>query len=440
MIKTGNTDYKEKIIDSFKVLELNLNDSDTINAIRGKAIKAFHEKGFPTRKDEEWKYTNIHPHLKDEYEPRINPHFVELTEEELLEASLGGIKSNFLVFINGYYAEQYSSIIDEKIKFSSLNDSLSHIEKGIRDSLDNVINRDNDPFVHLNTAFMQDGAVLEIPDNTVLEHPVLLVYIEKETDGHYLDQPRNILKVGKNCQVKLITNFINFSGENKNLSNILTQVTVGQNSQVELYTMQHTLQNGLQLNFVEATVERDSKFSSFCFTSSGDLVRNVLNIVLNGENSEGHMYGLYQLDGKEHCDNRTFVDHAVPNCYSNELYKGILYDSSTGVFNGKIMVRPDAQKTNAFQHNANLLLSNNASFNTKPQLEIFADDVKCSHGATSGQMDEEALFYLRSRGLGKEDAKALLTYAFANEVIDHVTIPEIKEYLVKRTQGKLMIH
>ena len=164
------------------------------------------------------------------------------------------------------------------------------------------------------------------------------------------------------------------------------------------------------------------------------------NIILRGEHSEGHMYGLYSLDGNDHCDNRTVIDHAVPNCFSNELYKGILDENSVGVFNGKIMVRPGAQKTNAYQHNPNIILSRGATLHAKPQLEIFADDVKCTHGATSGQLDEEHLFYLRSRGLDAANAKALLTYAFAYEVVEKVKIPALREFLEKRIQGKLLIH
>jgi Fe-S cluster assembly protein SufD len=193
------------------------------------------------------------------------------------------------------------------------------------------------------------------------------------------------------------------------------------------------------INYMEVYQERASRFDGFTLTTSCTLARNNLNVILNGEGSEAHLYGLYEIDGQEHVDNRTIMDHAVPNCFSNELYKGILRDKAEGVFNGKIIVRPDAQKTNAFQHNANLILSEDAAINAKPQLEIFADDVKCSHGATSGQLDEEHMFYLRQRGLGKEDAKALLTYAFASEIVEKITVPELSDYMDQELRGRLLM-
>lgn len=441
-MKTSTQTYRDKLIDCFKVLELGMNGEQNGELHQGRinSLKQFREVGFPTRKHEEWKYTNIHPYLKNEFEPRPHPSEVEITPEELHRAYIPGLKANKLVFINGFFSEAHSEIIDKgQFEFHPLAQYKKAKDDEVKASADRMINRNEDPFPYLNTAFMQDGAVIKVPANKTVGHPVYIIHFQKETNGHYMDVVRNIISVGKSATVKFISNFIDLSGDNQQMSNAFTQFTAGDNSKVEWYYLQNDLGRSIQMNTLEAVTGRDSHFTTYVMTTTGELVRNNIDMVLDGENCEGHMYGLYELEGDEHVDNRTFVDHAHPNCFSNELYKGILDEKSHGVFNGKIMVRQDAQKTNAFQHNPNILLSDTATINTKPQLEIFADDVKCSHGATVGQLDKDILFYLRSRGLGKEDAKRFLVYAFAGEVITSITIPELKDHMLRLLMGRLMM-
>lgn len=434
------TDYSTQLADHFKVFEVSQEEPKTIADARQRAMQAFQEMGFPTRKHEEWKYTNIGKYLRNGFEPRINREAADIDSAELEKATVPGLEANRIVFVNGCFAPEHSTILDKELTFRSMADVESKEHPVVVQAMDDVMNAEKDPFISLNQAFWLDGALIEVPDNTELAHPIHLIYLEKPSDQNSLDSVFNVLSVGKNTKVQVIQHYLNEAPSEANLANHFTKVYVDVNSITEWYSLQNHMGEGLHLSNFEVDVQRDSRFSTYAITSSGTLIRNTSNIRLLGENSESRMYGLYQLDGTEHVDNRTLVDHVVPHCFSDELYKGILDDKSNAVFNGKIIVRPDAQKTNAFQHNPNIVLSDDASVYSKPQLEIFADDVKCSHGATTGQLDEEALFYLRQRGLGQEDARALLIYAFANDIIHKINVEPLRDYLAKLIQGKLMIH
>lgn len=434
------TDYTTQLADHFKVFEVSREEPRVLTQARQKAMQSFQRSGFPTRKHEEWKYTNINKYLHCGFEPGINRQVREITASEFSKASIPDLEANRIVFINGCYSPDHSRVLDKELIFRSLADVEAKSQPTVTKAVAEVLNAEQDPFISLNQAFWLDGALIEVPDNTKLAHPIHLIYFEKSSDNNSLDSVFNVLSVGKNTKVQVIQQYLNEAPSEANLANHFTKVYVDANSITEWYSLQNHMGEGLHLSNFEVDVAQDSRFSTYAITSSGTLVRNTSNIRLLGQNSESRMYGLYQLDGKEHVDNRTLVDHAVPHCFSDELYKGILHDESTAVFNGKIIVRPDAQKTNAFQSNPNIVLSDDASIYSKPQLEIFADDVKCSHGATTGQLDEEALFYLRQRGLGQEDARALLIYAFANDIIQKINVEPLREYLAKLIQGKLMIH
>jgi Fe-S cluster assembly protein SufD len=245
--------------------------------------------------------------------------------------------------------------------------------------------------------------------------------------------------VGDNAFARVILHQIHQDATAENMTNFVTAITIGDNSSVEVYFVQNLKSASIQLNHTEAVIGASSTLTTHTVNWGSRLTRNSLNIRLDGEGSEAHLYGLYNLNAHHHLDNRTVVDHAVPNCMSNERYKGILDDHATSVFNGKIIVRPDAQKTNAFQSNPNILLSNDATINSKPQLEIFADDVKCTHGATVGHLDEDAMFYLRSRGLGHNDARHLLIQAFAEEVIAKISIEPLRLFLSNQLHAELQI-
>ena len=292
-------------------------------------------------------------------------------------------------------------------------------------------------FIALNTAFSYDGAFIHIPGNTVVEQPIHLLYVSDARNAASVAYPRNLVVAEKSSQVKIVESFHCMQSGNHNFTNSVTEIVVKENAIVEFNKIQNETAEAFHINHTEAYLAKNSTFNINTITLGGEIVRNNLHIVLNDENGTAHLYGLYLLNGNQLVDNHTLVDHAKPNCYSNELYKGIIDDKAHGVFNGKIFVRQDAQKTNAYQSNKNILLSNDASMHAKPQLEIFADDVKCSHGATTGQIDEEALFYLRSRGIGEQNARALLNTAFAADVINNITIEALKNNLITFLSSKL---
>ena len=284
-----------------------------------------------------------------------------------------------------------------------------------------------------------DGAFIFIPEKTVIPQAIHILYLTDSVDGNVITFPRNLTIASQFSQVLIVESYHSISNQ-ISFTNAVTEIIAEENANVDYYKIQDENNASFQINNTQIKQERNSNVSSNTITLDGALVRNNLNYLINGEGCETHLFGLYLLNGKQHVDNHTLVDHAVPHCLSNELYKGIMKDQSSGVFNGRIMVRKDAQKTNAFQSNKNILLSDNAHVTTKPQLEIFADDVKCSHGATTGQLDQEALFYLRSRGIAKDKAMALLVHAFASDVIDKVKIDKLKINLLHLISERLNHH
>ena len=280
----------------------------------------------------------------------------------------------------------------------------------------------------LNTAFAKDGAFIRVPANTVVNKPIEIVFFTTGAGSEVMTQPRNLIIVGENAQVQIIERHRSLT-ENAVLTNVVTEMAVAESAIVHYYKVQNDNQAASLIDTTVVNQAGKSNVTVGTFSFGGKLVRNNLSFLLNGEYSETHMDGITIIGEGQHVDHHTLVDHKMPNCYSRELYKGIYDDNAHGVFNGKVIVRQDAQKTNAFQQNNNVLLTDKASVDTKPQLEIFADDVKCSHGCTVGQLDEEALFYLRSRGIPEREAKALLMYAFSADALNYVHIPELKSRL-----------
>jgi Fe-S cluster assembly protein SufD len=291
-------------------------------------------------------------------------------------------------------------------------------------------------FTALNTAFAHDGVVIQVPANATVELPTILRFVSDARQVNVASQPRNLFIVNKNAEVKVAESFRTL-GDQASFTNVVTEIVVAEDARMEYYKIQNESDMAYHIGTTQVYQKDRSHFYSATVTLDGGFIRNNLNIALDGSNCEAHMYGLYFPNGRQHIDNHTLVDHRKPNSHSNELYKGILEDRSTGVFNGKIFVRQDAQKTNAYQSCKNVVLSNDATMNTKPQLEIFADDVKCSHGTTTGKLNEEALFYLRSRGIPKVEAQSLLMYAFAEDVIKKIKIDTLREQLERRIQAKL---
>jgi Fe-S cluster assembly protein SufD len=274
----------------------------------------------------------------------------------------------------------------------------------------------------LNTAFFRDGAFIEIPDGLVLERPIYLLFISTAAGEPSIIQPRNLILAGRESQATIIECYIGASGSY--FTNSMTELAAGENSFIDSYKI--TAEGGFHIGRLQVDQQRDSSFSSNSISLGGPLVRNDLVVALNGEGAQCSLDGLYFAAGREHVDNHTVIDHAKAHCSSREMYKGVLAGKSSAVFNGSIVVRKDAQKTDAKQSNRNLLLSEDAVVNSKPELEIYADDVRCTHGTTIGQIEHDALFYLRSRGIGEEEARDLLTYAFATEILDRIKVAPIR--------------
>ena len=431
-----NTQSKNWYISNFKRIEESLNgESKTpFHELRKKAIEIFGEIDFPSVKNEEWKYTNIAPILKFNFS-NVKP--VKLNTEDIEPFLIPGLKPSIIVLVNGSYVPGLSKIHKhpEGVIIESFSNVLKNDPGIILEHFGKYAKLDNG-FIALNTAFAGDGVVIKIPDNTVIKDYIHIINLTGSKNENVLSQPRNLIVTGKNSQVKIIESYHSLPG-NENLTNVVNEVIAGENSDVEIYRLQHENTGSFHVNHTQAYQQKNSVFTHYSITLGGNIVRNDTNTLLDAENCTGNLFGLYLTEGSQHVDNHTMIDHAKPHCQSNEKYKGVLDGSSRGVFNGKVFVREDAQKTNAYQSNKAILLTGTAVVDTKPQLEIYADDVKCSHGAAIGQLDDEAVFYLRSRGIGKELAKTVLIRAFANDIFETLTSEELHEHLNHLVYAKL---
>ncbi len=436
---TESTDLRSKFAAEFEVIESGMNGGSKshIHSIRRAAIEQFTVLGFPTIRNEEWKYTNVQSLVNRNYVLSFR-HEAVLDRAAIEPFLLDSLNAYVLVFVNGFFCETLSSLpaVQGKIVVGSLAASQQAYGMVIREHFAQHADYSSDAFTALNTAFAHDGAFVWVPDGQVLDRPVHIVSVADARSSDVFAQPRHLIVLGKNSQARFVETS-GTVGEHMGFQNGATEIYVGEDAVAEYYRVQDSGGQSALVNTLNVHQEQSSTFTTVTATLDGLFVRNNVNILLNGERAEAHLNGLYLPTASQHVDNHTLVDHAKPNCNSNELYKGVLDGNATGVFNGKVLVRPDAQKTNAFQSNRNVLLSETASINSKPQLEIFADDVKCSHGATIGQLDEEALFYLRARGLGEDRAKALLLYAFASDVLDTIALAPLREHLEIRVAQRL---
>ena len=424
---------KEDILDNISAQWIEAKGKFSAESLphREQAFETFQRQGFPSNKNEEYKYTPITKALEKEFSfKEINQSASIPTLEEVKEHFVPGLEGNILVFVNGRYSKDYSAIksSSDLLEVHSLKQAYQEAFHELTPGNKPAASIDQDPFKQLNNAFAEEGVFVKIPDGKVLDQPLVIYFISDTRNGKSIQQVQNFIVIGKNSQADIIE-YHKGTGDNASFVNTSTEIFVHENAVGSYCKVENEGEKSIHAD--NTTVHQDAKsvFTALSVNVEGGMIRNNLNITLNDEYCEANMFGLYLLRKRQHVDNHTTVDHKKPNCLSNELYKGIMDDNATGVFNGKIYVRPDAQKTNAFQSNKNILLSDDATINTKPQLEIWADDVKCSHGATTGQLDEEQLFYLRARGLGKETAKAMLLYAFAIDVLDKVKQPALKEYL-----------
>ena len=433
----NNTDLKTQLIADFKTAEGRMNGEakSAVHQIRRRALERFDKLGFPTIRHEEWKYSNVKNLVNQAFDFNA---VTDFSAQDLEEMPIPNLEGNILYFINGIYHAELSTIVSPKSVLQIL--TFAEATKTQPELVEQYFNKYSDyqdnAFTALNTAFAKNGIFVHVPDNTVVEQPIILRFISDARTLNVASQPRNLIVVGKRSEVQIAEAYRSL-GENASFTNAVTEFVIGEEANVHYYKVQNESDKSYHIGTTSVLQSNKSVFTANTVTANGGFVRNNLNIKIDGEYAEANMFGLYIPNGKQHIDNHTVVDHAKPNSNSNELYKGILKGKSTGVFNGKIFVRQDAQKTNAFQSCKNVLLSEEASMNTKPQLEIWADDVKCSHGTTTGQLNDDALFYMQARGISKDSARALLTLAFAQDVIDKFEIVAIKEYLQALIEEKI---
>jgi len=434
VITKNKIEVSDWYLKNFEILEEHNNGSipDFVKSLRKDSIQKLIDVGFPTQKVEDWKYTNVLPIVEKNFkisnlteswkDKSVVTKAKELIDKDLILADLS---SNQIVFIDGHFVEELTRVqnIDE-IKILNLKKAFHQNSEKVFEYF-NKYNQIENGFNALNNIFFNDGVFILIKDNLVEDEPIVVIYIQSDKEEQLIN-PRNLFLIGKNSKVRIIESYLSLDGA-KSFTNTISEIFVAENSFLEHYKLQNESLNGFHIGKIQTHLERNSNFTSHNLSFGSAIGRNDINIILDGEGAEAHMYGLYFVKDKQHIDNHTLVDHAKPHCLSNEFYKGILAENSRGVFNGKIIVRKGAQKTNAYQSNKNLLLSGNAKIDTKPQLEIFADDVRCTHGATVGQVDDDSLFYLRARGIDEKNARTLLVNAFANDVLSNMTFEPLRD-------------
>ncbi|MEX2401366.1 MAG: Fe-S cluster assembly protein SufD [Rhodothermales bacterium] len=414
-----------------------LNGTNTkLRTLRTKAIEQFEKMGFPARKDEAWKYTNIGDVLTHDFQVRALPPFMEIDAVDLEPFAIPGLDAHLVVLVNGRFSQRLSNLGD--VPDGVIIESLESAGETHGDLLETYFGRyahyDEEVFTALNTAFTVDGLFLYVPKGHALEKPVHVINVQKVDEDLFL-QPRNLFVFEENAQAKIVETSVLLGG-GRTFTNAVSEVHVGERAVVDYYLLQDQGDEASLVTNTNVYQKGSSVFTAATVTLSGDVIRNNMNVLPDAAHCETHLYGLFLSSGTTHVDNHTHVDHAKPDCESNELYKGVLDDQSTGVFNGKVFVRQDAQRINAFQENKSILLTKEATMNSKPELEIYADDVKCSHGATTGQLDREALFYLRSRGLPANVARGMLLHAFAGDVIEKVRVEPLRRLLDKRVSNR----
>lgn len=433
-------DLKENLVSRHLVFNEKNPKNKFVDELRHEAIEIFDKTGFPTKKNEEWKYTNLAPLLKADYKLFPETEEISIGYQDVRKYFIHDMDSYNIVFVNGVYSSYLSDTTHEEADICVLSSAMNKmVHQPVIENYYGKIAPKNDSMVSLNTAFFKDGAFIYVPDKVILSKPIQIIFFSTAQESEVMYHPRNLIVLGNNSQAHIIERHQTLN-DKANLTNSVTEIHVGNNSELDYYKIQNDSTDASLIDNTFISQERDSRTNFSTFSFGGKLTRNNLNFVQNGENSNSMLNGITIIGGTQHVDHHTKVEHKFPHCESHELYKGIYDESSHGVFNGKVFVHPEAQKLNAFQQNNNVLLTDKAEIDTKPQLEIFADDVKCSHGCTVGQLDDSALFYMQQRGIPKKEAKALLLYAFAAEVLEHVQIPQIKQRITKLIAQKLGVN
>src|SRR6478672_3455786 len=407
-----------------------------LQTLRQKAFHSFNEKGIPLGRNEEWKYTRISNLFNKQYTFPLQ--LTSISELDLKQVRLPGYeKANELVFVNGLYSEGLSTIRSEALKVQPLEiAALGEFSNIVSEHLGHSSDYLKDGINALNTSFVHGGVFIYVNKGKTLQHPIYLYNITDARSANIFSQPRSLVYLSENANAQIVETFSTL-GAGESFTNGVMEIVVEQDAMLEHYKIQNDAAHANQVSTTHIRQIGKSYVHTVTISLNGGIVRNNLNVVLEAEHCETHLYGLYFIGGDTHVDNHTLVDNVTPHSFSNEFYKGIIDDNATGIFNGKIMVQRLAQKTNAYQSNKNILLSDSASVNTKPQLEIFADDVKCSHGCTVGRLNDEGLFYLQSRGIPSKIARSLLLHAFAIDVLEHIRPEPIREYVDKLISKRL---
>ncbi|WP_350284194.1 Fe-S cluster assembly protein SufD [uncultured Croceitalea sp.] len=432
-------DLKEKLLSSFLAFEDTVDLDNPVHEVRSKAIKNFEEKGFPTKKQEAWKYTSLNTLQKVDFS--IFPKEENtLDYKDIKKYFLHEIDTYKIVFIDGVYSSYLSETTHDGVDVCLMSSAFNKpMYRQVIEAYFNKVASQDESLTSLNTAFSKEGAYIYIPKNKAPRKPIQIVHFATGNEASLMLQPRNLVIVEENAEVQIIERHQSLT-ENEVFTNCVTEIFAAKSARVDYYKVQNDRETASLIDNTYIDQKRSSNVSVHTFSFGGKLTRNNLNYYQDGEHIDSTLKGVTILGEKQHVDHHTLVHHQQPNCESHQDYKGIFGEKSTGVFNGKIIVDKIAQKTNAFQQNNNILISDKATINTKPQLEIFADDVKCSHGCTIGQLDADALFYLQSRGIPKKEATALLMYAFSNNVLDSVRIPELKVRINKIIANKLGVN
>ncbi|HEX5151014.1 MAG TPA: Fe-S cluster assembly protein SufD [Parafilimonas sp.] len=426
----------ETIQDKYKELNT-IAGNGLLGSMREKAFEHYNKLGIPTSRNEEWKYTRLTSLVNKNF--TLQTTTVLPSDEVLNNIRLQSDNAAELYFINGVFVKEISSFDNDTLVVLPLNEAAdSEYKRYLQQHLNQSSKYMRDGMNALNAAFTANGLFILARKNRTIDNPIFVYHLTDTNNDNVFVQPRSLFVVEENAQVQLVELYKN-NGLHESFTNEVIEIAVQQNARLEYYKVQDENENCHHVGTTH--IQQVGKCFTHCVTVTlnGGTIRNNINMILEAANNEGHLYGLYMVDGKTHVDNHSIVDNVMPNCFSNEFYKGILDGNATGVFNGKIFVRQNAQKTNAYQSNKNVLISDTASVNTKPQLEIFADDVKCSHGCTIGRLDDEALFYLRARGIGEKKAKALLLHAFAADILDQVKPGALRSYLEQKLNERLDI-
>ncbi len=412
--------------------------SQVLEQYQRKAIGLLETVNFPTRRDEEWKYTSVNRLLQPDYEVGES---LPLSKADIGPFLIPGLDCHLFVFVNGIFQESLSDTGSLPAGLTAMDIAGALADEQARPAAEAALNRlldgKTDAFKLLNAAFSQHGLFIRAARNAAVEKPLYLLHLSASGDKASFHNHMNLVAAEPNSELSVIEGFFELpASEGAYFHNQYTYFHAGDNAHIHHYRLQREGREGFLVSNVEIEQEGGSTYASYALDLGGRLVRNNLRTRLNAPGTTTNYWGAYFAKGEQHIDNHTFIDHAVPHCVSNELYKGIITDRASGVFNGKVLVRKDAQKTNAFQQNNSLVLSDKASMDTKPELEIFADDVRCSHGATIGQLDEGAVFYLRSRGLPDAEARAMLQHAFLAEAAENMKLEAVRLYAEQLVHSK----